>query len=195
MEFHKAELLTSAARSDQWPENNLPEVIFAGRSNAGKSSLINCLTNRKRLAYTGNTPGKTKLLNFFLIDDSIVFTDAPGYGYAKGGNHTALMFADLIDPYFAQREQLKGMVLVLDIRRIPNADDIRMVEYAKEAGLPMIAACTKADKLSRNQQFNQVRQIAKTLQIDPSECVLVSSETRLGMDEVWNRLNALKEAE
>ncbi len=193
MQYHEAELIASAADREQWPDSELPEIIFAGRSNAGKSSLINTLVNRKQLAYTGSTPGKTKLLNFFRIDNSMVFTDAPGYGYAKGGDNTALMFANLIDPYFAEREQLKGLVLVLDIRRTPNEDDHRMVEYAKNTGLALVAVCMKADKLSRNQQINQLRLITKELDIPFESAIPVSSIKRTGVDTVWEDIKSMCE--
>ena len=128
MQYHEAEFLVSGASRAQWPDTQYPEVIFAGRSNAGKSTLINNLVNRKQLAYSGKTPGKTRLLNFFLIDNQMIFTDAPGYGYAKSDNESAKTFARIIDPYFKEREQLKAMVLVMDCRRIPNQDDIAMIE-------------------------------------------------------------------
>ena len=108
MQYHDAFLLKTAALETQWPVSDLPEIIFVGRSNAGKSTLINGLVNRKNLAYSGKTPGKTRLLNFFSVDNKVVFTDAPGYGYATSDRQSALAFAKLIDPYFAKRDQLKG---------------------------------------------------------------------------------------
>jgi len=120
MQYHDAFLLKTAALETQWPVSDLPEIIFVGRSNAGKSTLINGLVNRKNLAYSGKTPGKTRLLNFFSVDNKVVFTDAPGYGYATSDRQSALVFAKLIDPYFAKRDQLKAMIIVLDARRVPS---------------------------------------------------------------------------
>ena len=193
MQYHDAKLLSSAADRSGWPDSDLPEIMFAGRSNAGKSSLINLLTNRKKLAYTGKTPGKTRLLNFFEVDGKMVFCDSPGYGYAKGGDRSVLSFSDLIDPYIREREQLKALVLVLDIRREPNGDDLLMKNYAEETGLALVPVCMKADKLSRNQQIRSLGIIAKTLGISKESCIPVSAVTRLGAEEVEKRLNELIE--
>lgn len=191
MKSHSAELLATAAWKSQWPVSGLPEIIFAGRSNAGKSSLINALTNRSQLAYTGSTPGKTVLLNFFRIDDKVVFTDAPGYGYAKGGTKRVVDFAALLDPYFRERPQLKGLILVLDIRRIPDEDDLTMLNYARKSHLACLVVCVKADKLSRNQQINQMKKIAEVLSVPQTSLLPVSSTKKTGLDEVWDRIDAL----
>lgn len=191
MKSHSAELLATAAWKSQWPVSELPEIIFAGRSNAGKSSLINALTNRSQLAYTGSTPGKTVLLNFFRIDDKVVFTDAPGYGYAKGGTKRVVDFAALLDPYFRERAQLKGLILVLDIRRIPDEDDLTMLDYARKAHLACLVVCVKADKLSRNQQINQIRKISQVLSVPQTSLLPVSSTKKTGLDEVWDRIDQL----
>ena len=189
MQYPDAKLLASAADRSGWPDSELPELMFAGRSNAGKSSLINLLTNRKKLAYTGKTPGKTKLLNFFEVDGQVVYCDSPGYGYAKGGNMSALQFSQLIDPYIRERSQLKGIVLVLDIRRVPNQDDLLMKQYADAVGLQLIPVCMKADKLSRNQQIRSLNIIAKTLGVPVSDCIACSAETRIGCDLVEERIH------
>ena len=189
MEYHSAEYAGSALKSSQWPETGLPEVVFTGRSNAGKSSLINALVNRNRLAYEGKTPGKTRMLNFFRIDDRLVFADAPGYGYAKGGSMTAELFGDIMEPYFAQRKSLKAMLIVLDLRRVPNADDCLMVDFARKAHIAVIAVCTKSDKLSRSQQLASVRVIAETLGISTNQCCICSSLKKTGMDEVWQQID------
>lgn len=188
MQYHEAEFLGSSARKEQWPDTTFPEIVFAGRSNAGKSTLINNLVNRKNLAYTGKTPGKTRLLNFFLIDNQVVFTDAPGYGYAKGDNESAKTFARIIDPYFKYREQLKAMVLVLDGRRIPNQDDIAMIEYAKADHLAIIVAVTKMDKLTRSQLLQNCTKIANTLQISRNLLIPCNGLSKQGTEEVWTRI-------
>ncbi len=189
MEYHAAEYIASAVTRAQWPETGLPEVVFTGRSNAGKSSIINALVNRNRLAYEGKTPGKTRMLNFFRIDDRLVFADAPGYGYAKGGSMTAELFGDLMEPYFRFRNELKAMVIVLDIRRTPNDDDLLMTEYARKAHIAVIAACTKSDKLSRSQQLSQVHTIAKTLGINEKQCCICSSLKKTGLEELWEQID------
>jgi GTP-binding protein len=189
MQYHEAKLLATAADSSQWPKGGLPEIIFAGRSNAGKSSLINALTNRKNLAYSGKTPGKTRLLNFFEVDGRVVFTDAPGYGYANRDSASALMFEKLIDPYFHHREQLKGLVLVADSRRKPNEDDITMVEFGRHAKLSVIVACTKADKLSRSQLLQNMKMIAVALGVNENSLVPCSSLKKQGIDQVWEKID------
>lgn len=191
MQYHDVKLLATAANEAQWPDHDYPEVMFAGRSNAGKSSLINTLVNRKKLAYTGKTPGKTRLLNFFEIDQKLVFCDSPGYGYAVGGHDTAETFSDLIDPYMRKRKQLKGMILVLDIRRTPNEDDLLMMEYARTNHLSVLPVCMKADKLSRGAGIQAAARIARALQVPPSACCIVSATAKTGLDDVWNRIEQI----
>lgn len=189
MQYHEAEFLVSGASRAQWPDTQYPEVIFAGRSNAGKSTLINNLVNRKQLAYSGKTPGKTRLLNFFLIDNQMIFTDAPGYGYAKGDNESAKTFARIIDPYFKEREQLKAMVLVMDCRRVPNQDDIAMIEYAKHAHLAILVVLTKVDKLTRSAMLQNCTKIANTLQVNKSVLLPYNGLNKQGIDEIWERIH------
>lgn len=191
MQYHDTKFLVSSARVVDWPETDLPEIVFSGRSNAGKSSLINALTNRKNLAYSGKEPGKTRLLNFFEIDQKYIFCDAPGYGYAHGGDKTALTFGRLMEPYFEQRSNLKAMVIVLDIRRVPNDDDIRMVEYARSNHLAIIGACTKADKVSNNQKASSLSTIAKTLNIGKESLFPCSNTSKTGLEEIWKRIDEI----
>ncbi len=191
MQYHEAKLLATAANKTQWPKSDLPEIIFAGRSNAGKSTLINGLVNRKNLAYSGKTPGKTRLLNFFTVDNKVVFTDAPGYGYATSDAKSALAFEKLIDPYFREREQLKGMILVADIRRLPSEDDITMAEYARKSHLAIFVACTKADKVSKSAANASMKKIAETLGVSPRLLVPVASLKKEGMDQLWEKIDQL----
>lgn len=189
MQYHEARLAATAADSTQWPVSDLPEIIFAGRSNAGKSSLINALTNRKNLAYSGKTPGKTRLLNFFEIDGRVIFTDAPGYGYANRDQASALMFEKLIDPYFRERKQLKGLILVADSRRVPNGDDEAMVAFGRHAKLSVIVACTKADKLSRSQLLQNMKRIGETLGVSENSLIPCSALKKQGMDQIWEKID------
>ncbi|MGM9941528.1 MAG: ribosome biogenesis GTP-binding protein YihA/YsxC [Bulleidia sp.] len=191
MKSYQAKLIATAARENQWPDSTLPEIVFAGRSNAGKSSLINALVNRKNLAYSGKTPGKTRLLNFFEIDGKVVFTDCPGYGYATSDTQSAIAFGKLIDPYFQKRDNLKGMVLVLDCRRVPSDEDIEMIEYGRDAHLNIIIACTKADKISRGKYLSNAQKIASVLNLPVSALVPVDSISKKGVDDVWEKINQM----
>ena len=191
MQYHDVKLLATAADRSQWPESSLPEIMFAGRSNAGKSTLINTLVNRKKLAYTGKTLGKTRLLNFFEIDGRYVFCDSPGYGYAVGGDSSAASFQKLIDPYMHERETLKGVVLVLDIRRTPNEDDLLMRDFARESGLKLLPVCMKADKLSRGAGIQAAAKIAKLLEVTPKDICIVSGTEKTGIEQVWNMIEAI----
>lgn len=191
MQYHDAELLATAAYESQWPNSTLPEIVFAGRSNAGKSTLINALVNRKNLAYSGKTPGKTRLLNFFVVDKKVVFTDAPGYGYATSDAKSAMAFGKLIEPYFNKRKQLKGMILVLDARREPSEDDIAMIEYGRATHLHIIVACTKTDKISRGKFLANAQKIANKLNLPVKALIPVDSIKKKGLDEVWKAIHEM----
>ena len=188
MKYYDAKLIASAANKSQWPQSTLSEIAFVGRSNSGKSSLINALLNRKNLAYSGKTPGKTRLLNFYEVNKELIFMDAPGYGYALKDKEAAVFFSNLIDPYFNERTTLKAMVIVLDSRRIPSKDDITMVEYAKAQHLPIIAVCTKRDKLSNNQLQSSLAKISKELKIPKENLWPCSSTSKLGLEDIWEQI-------
>ncbi len=189
MKYYDAELIATAANKSQWPQSSLNEIAFVGRSNSGKSSIINSLINRKNLAYSGKTPGKTRLLNFYKVNNEIVFMDAPGYGYAIKDKEASIFFSNLIDPYFKERNQLKALALVLDVRRIPNEDDKVMVDYAKALHLPIIAICTKKDKLSNNQLNNNLFKISKELNIPKNSLFPCSAIKKEGINEIWEEIN------
>ena len=195
MEIKQSSLLQSAVRKDQWPQLELPEVIMVGRSNAGKSSFINALCNRKNLAYVGKQPGKTRILNFFLINKDYVLVDAPGYGYAIASHKTTVDFGDMMEEYFQSRSQCKGMIMILDIRRKPSSDDLSMLEYARYYNVPCLFVLTKADKISNNEKFKQKQMIAKTLEVDPKQLVIVSSEKKVGIEQAWERMEELMKQE
>ena len=149
MNVHNAEIVISAVSPKQYPESQLPEIALAGRSNVGKSSFINTLINRKNLARTSGKPGKTQTLNFYLIEDALHFVDVPGYGYAKVSKTERAKWGKMIETYITQREQLRAVVSLIDLRHPPTQDDIQMYEFLKYYDLPVIIVATKADKIPR----------------------------------------------
>ena len=187
----KSSLLISAAKFEQWPQTDYPEIIMIGRSNAGKSSLINALCQRKNLAYVGKTPGKTRLLNFFLLNEQWMLVDAPGYGFANITKNMVDSFGKMMEDYFQKRSQCKGMVLVMDIRRIPNEDDLSMIEYANYYQLPYVIVLTKVDKISNNVKTNQLHKIMRKLGVEKDTLYCVSNEKKTGIDQLWQRLSEL----
>ena len=160
---NKAQFLLCAAWKSQWPDHDLPEICLAGRSNVGKSSLINTLTNHQKLAKVSGTPGKTRTLNFFNINDEVCLVDVPGYGYAKVSDAIKESFADMIDTYLRDRELLRGLILIVDYRHKPTRDDIQMYQYAKYYQIPVIVVATKEDKLKRNDLKKNENRIKESL--------------------------------
>ncbi len=146
-----ASLITSAAKPEHIPEHDMDEIVLVGKSNVGKSSLINSLMNRKKLAYVGAAPGKTRLINFFDINQKWVLVDVPGYGYAKMSKSEKARIGLLMDAYFSDRQQIKGMLVLIDIRREISEDDVMMIELAKSQGIPFMVVLTKSDKVSQSE--------------------------------------------
>ena len=165
----KAEFMLCAAWPSQWPDESLPEVVMAGRSNVGKSSFINTVTNVQGLAKVSSTPGKTRTLNFFNINDEVRLVDVPGYGYAKVPKKMLEQFSEMIDNYLRNRKNLKAMILIVDYRHKPKDDDVTMYDYAKHFGIPVIVVATKEDKLKRNELVKNEKLIKETLDFDPSD--------------------------
>jgi len=187
--INKAEFMLCAAWQSQWPNNDLPEICMAGRSNVGKSSLINTITARKQLAKVSSTPGKTRTLNFFNINDELRLVDVPGYGYAKVNDKIKESFGSMIDTYLSKRDTLKGLVLIVDYRHKPTRDDIEMYEYAKYYKLPVIVVATKEDKLKRNDLSKNEKLIKQTLNFaDDDYFIRFSSLNKKGVDEVWDAI-------
>jgi GTP-binding protein len=180
-----AEFITSAVKPSQYPESLLPEVAFAGRSNVGKSSLINTLVNRKRLVKTSSTPGRTQLLNFFSVNDRLSLVDLPGYGYAKVPAAVRRKWGPMIETYLKGRETLKSVVLILDLRRTPGIEEKNFIDWLKLYQRTPIFVLTKADKLSKTKQKKQQVIIGETLRVNLAELILFSSKTRQGKEQVW----------
>lgn len=187
--INKADFVLCAAWQSQWPTNDLPEICMAGRSNVGKSSFINAITGRNKLAKVSSTPGKTRTLNFFNINDELRLVDVPGYGYAKVNDKIKESFGEMIDTYLKNRDTLKGLVLIVDYRHKPTHDDITMYEYAKYYEIPVIVVATKEDKLKRNDLKKNEQLIKKTLNFDDNDYFIrFSSLNKTGIDEVWNAI-------
>ena len=190
-----AEFIKSATRPAHYPEESLPEIAFAGRSNVGKSSLINVLVNRKNLVRTSNTPGRTQLINFFRINDTFTFVDLPGYGFAKVPLAVKKEWGPMMETYLSRRKNLRGTVLILDIRRIPSTEDLQMLQWLRACGIPPLLVVTKCDKLSKNQRSRQAAVIARQVGVEPEELTLFSALTREGLEGVWARIEALLQGE
>jgi GTP-binding protein len=188
-----AEFVKSAVKPSHYPPAELPEVAFGGRSNVGKSSLINTLLNRKRLVKTGSTPGRTQLINFFLINTQFYFVDLPGYGYAKVPRHIRKQWGPMVENYLSQRSTLKGVVFLLDIRRKPNEGDVQFHQWLKFYQTPIIFVMTKSDKLSKTKQMKQTQLIAEKLQLERSDLIRFSAKTRQGWERSWNAISTILE--
>lgn len=189
MIIKNSDIYATAVSPSQYPETGLPEVAFAGRSNVGKSSLINSLVNRKSLARTSSTPGKTRVINFFSVNEDLYLVDLPGYGYAKVAKDEKAKWGQMIEDYLNHREQLKLVILLVDVRHEPTKDDKIMYEWMKATGSQMVVVATKADKLTRNHRNKSLQQIRKSLQMSQEDILLhFSSQTKEGRDELWETI-------
>jgi GTP-binding protein len=190
----KAEFLRAITHVEQAPPPQ-PAVVFAGRSNAGKSSLINCLTGQRHLARTSNTPGRTREIIYFAIDEIYHFVDLPGYGYAKIAESERQRWKPMMEVFFKRAEGLRLVVMILDVRRDPNADDLQMLDWLEARGLPYIFAVTKCDKLSRSQVAKRLKELQKVLGLeDDSALVPVSSQTGYGIGDLLGVVRGALEA-
>jgi GTP-binding protein len=183
-----SEFITSAVKPSQYPPADLPEIAFAGRSNVGKSSLINKLVNRRRLVKTSSTPGRTQLINFFLINQRFRFVDLPGYGYAKVPAGVRRKWGAMIETYLTRRPCLRGLVLIVDIRRTPGRQEDDLLHWLDHHGIACRVVATKADKLSRNKQIRPLRAVAARLGIANEALTLFSAKSGLGLAAVWGQI-------
>ncbi len=190
MIIKSAEFITSAVKPSGYPPSLLPEIAFAGRSNVGKSSLINKLVNRKRLVKTSSTPGRTQLINFFDINAAFTFVDLPGYGYAKVPAAVQKTWGPMVETYLQRRETLTCVVLIMDIRRTPRQEEFDLLAWLEHFSIARLLVLTKADKLSKTKQAKQHQHIAKVLFVDRAELVLFSARTGAGKGEVWEGLRS-----
>jgi GTP-binding protein len=193
MIIKSAEFVTSATRPSQYPPALLPEIAFAGRSNVGKSSLINTLVNRKRLVKTSSTPGRTQLINFFNINRQMGFVDLPGYGYAKVPVSVRKKWGPMIETYLSGRKALKAVVVIMDIRRIPRQEELNLLGWLAHYSIAGILVLTKTDKLSKNKQTKQQHLIARALERETEDFILFSAKTRRGRDALWDAILAVLE--
>ncbi|HBD07210.1 MAG TPA: YihA family ribosome biogenesis GTP-binding protein [Syntrophobacteraceae bacterium] len=190
-----AEFIGSAVKPAQYPRHELPELAFAGRSNVGKSSLINCLLQRKKLVRTSRTPGRTQTINFFGINQTFCFVDLPGYGFARVPEAVRASWRPMVESYLTTRRQLCGVVQILDLRHPPTADDLQLWNWLQSRGVPAVAVLTKADKLKRSQWPEHARQIVLVLGLPLGGGVLFSALTREGRDVLWQRIVSLLPAD
>jgi GTP-binding protein len=173
----------------------LPQVAFVGRSNVGKSSILNRIIGRKSLAHTSKTPGKTRLLNVYEIENSFYLVDLPGYGYAKVSKAERAGFSRLINAYLSKRQELLGVVWLLDIRRDPSKDDLAIADLLVDRGTPALVAITKADKVSRNFRMRRCTAIAESIGVPESQCLLTSAKSNEGISDLVESIEALVGAE
>ena len=186
---HNADILLSATNKSHYPQDDIPEVALAGRSNVGKSSFINTMLNRKNLARTSGKPGKTQLLNFFNIDDKLRFVDVPGYGYARVSKKEREKWGKMIEEYLTSRENLRAVVSLVDLRHEPSADDVQMYQFLKYYEIPVILVATKADKIPRGKWNKHESMIKKKLDFDKSDTFIIfSSVNKTGVEEAWNAI-------
>lgn len=189
MRIKQSEFIISAVKRNQYPVDGRAEIAFVGRSNVGKSSIINSLTNRKKLAKVSGTPGKTRLVNFFLINNDFYLVDLPGYGYAKVSKSEKDSWGKTIEMYLTGRDQLKRIVLLVDSRHKPTGDDIMMYEWAKHFGYDVVVVATKSDKLKNSEFKKNEKVIRETLKLtDDDKLYFFSSLNKKGIENLIDNL-------
>ena len=191
MKIKTASFVISNTDIEKCPDDKKPEYAFIGRSNVGKSSLINMLTNNKKLAKISGRPGKTQLINHFIINDEWYLVDLPGYGYAKAPKSVQKSWGPMIEIYLSTRSNLRGVVLILDIRRTPGEQEHNLIDWLHYYNLAIIMILTKADKLSKSNRIKQHRIIGNTLAVDVDDLIVFSAKSRLGKEAVWKTIEQL----
>ena len=191
MKIRSSEIVVSAIRKEQYPAEGLPEIALVGRSNVGKSSATNALLNRRTFARTSQTPGKTRTINFYKINNEFYFVDLPGYGYAIVSKSEKDKWGVIMERYLQDRQELCAIFLLVDIRHEPTNDDVMMYEWIKHFGYNCVVIATKADKISRGQYQKHISIIRKKLQLEKDEKVIpLSSSKKTGVEDVWNEIIA-----
>jgi len=192
MKITSAEIVISAVKPEQYPDGTLPEFALAGRSNVGKSSFINKMIQRKSLARTSSKPGKTQTLNFYLLNEELYFVDVPGYGYARVSKKEREAWGKMIETYLLNRKQLRGVILIVDLRHPPTSDDVLMYDFLKHYEIPCIVVATKADKVPKGKWQKHLKIVKETLKVENhNPVILFSSETGYGREEAWKAIHSL----
>ena len=184
------ELIISAVQEAQYPETNLSEVALSGRSNVGKSTFINSMIGRKNMARTSQQPGKTQTLNFFNIDEQLIFVDVPGYGYAKVSKAQREKFGKMIEEYLSQRENLRLVIQLVDLRHNPTEDDVLMYNYLKHFDIPTLVICTKEDKIAKGKVQKHLKNIKDKLELEPEDSIISYSSIKNNkQQQIWDLIS------
>ncbi len=191
MIIKQAEFIKSAVKPSDFTDPEFPEVAFAGRSNVGKSSLINTILNRKNLVKTSSKPGCTQLINFFKINENISFVDLPGYGYAKVSKKIRAQWGPMVERYLNVRKNLMGVILLIDIRRDPGKEEFELMDWLSNHNIPSLTVLTKADKLSRQKQQKRLSSIIRVLERKKEDMILFSAKSKQGKETVLNEIESL----
>jgi GTP-binding protein len=191
MKIKTVEFIKSAVKPDQYPEYDFPEIAFAGRSNVGKSSLINTLIQRKDMVKTSSKPGCTQLINFFMVNETLSFVDLPGYGYAKVSKKIRAQWQPMINLYLSKRESILGLVLLIDVRRDPGKEEIDMMKWLESHEMPYLVILTKSDKLSKTKLQKRLTSICEQIDREEDSVILFSSKTKKGREKVMDEIKNL----
>lgn len=192
MQIVRAQFTKSAVMPSDWPNDNLPHIALVGRSNVGKSSLINCLANNFKLARTSNVPGKTRLINFYMVNEAFYFVDLPGYGFANVSKDEQSKWGGMIDEYLSSNINVKMIVQIIDIRHTPTAEDVQMNRWIKHFGYKHLIVASKSDKLSKAAVNKNLTDIRKVLRVSPnSKLIPFSAQSRLGKDELLGEFDSV----
>ncbi len=191
MKIQTVEFIKSAVKPSQYPGYGIPEIAFAGRSNVGKSSLINTLILRKDMVKTSSKPGCTQLINFFLVNENLSFVDLPGYGYAKVSKKVRSQWQPMVNLYLSSRQNLLGLILLMDIRRDPKKEEFDMMDWLEDNEIPYLLVLTKSDKLSKTKQKKRLLSICSQVNQDEKNVIVFSSKTKKGRDIILGEIENL----